>query len=158
MHQRFYGRTELYKRAKRCNSGHLAFYHSALLESFYFLQPWIFLHLFEAEAEAVFIDGNDFGFDSLTGFYIVAGVFNTFPGDFRDVNQAFNTINIYKSAEVNNTSYNALYSIANLEFREASLHVVFYGFLFGENQFVIFAADVEDACSDGLVGKLIELL
>ena len=51
----------------------------------------------------------------LADLQVVAWVINAFPGDFRDVNEAFNTVNIDEDTEVDNTGCDTFYGVSDLQ-------------------------------------------
>src|SRR5262249_8650596 len=122
-------RAELHERAERRDAGDFAFDDVAFLEGFDLFQPRVFGHLLKAETEAVFVDGNDLGFDGFADFYVIARVVDALPGNFRDVDQAFDAIDVDERAEVNYTSHNAFDDVADLQLGEPFLHIVLHSFL-----------------------------
>ena len=74
------------------------------------------------------------------------------------MDQAFDAVDIYECTEVDDTGYDAFDYVADLQFAEAGLHVVFDGFLLGEDQLVVLAADIQDADAQRLVGQGVQLL
>jgi hypothetical protein len=66
-------------------------------------------------------------------------------------------LDVHESAKVNNAGYHAFYDIADLKFGQARGHVVADGFFFGENQFVVFAADIQNADPQVFIDQAVEL-
>src|SRR6266702_2897871 len=158
MHECLYRWAYLNERAKRSDTSNGALNVIAFLELLYFFNPRIFLELFQAETEAVLVDRNDLCLDNITNLDVVGRIIHTFPRNLRNVNQAFNAVNVHESAEVNNASDNALYSVTYLELLEALLQTVADSFLLRENQLILLAVSVQNSDSEGFTNDSVQTL
>src|SRR6185312_13356219 len=74
------------------------------------------------------------------------------------MDQALYAINVHECTVVNDTSHGTFYDITDFQLGKAALHIVFYSFLLREDQFVIFAANVQYAGTQRLIDQCVELL
>src|SRR5690554_6692601 len=100
MHKRLDRWRQLHKCTKWSDSSNLSFDSITLLERLYFVQPWVFLHLLQTQAQTILVYGNNLCLNSFTGFNVLARIFNTLPRDFRNMNQALNAVYVYECTEV----------------------------------------------------------
>src|SRR5665213_1558873 len=133
MDERFDARAELDEGAKRRNAGDFALDDIAFLEGFNLLQPWVIAHLLETQGQAVFVDSDDLGLDGLADFDIAARVVDALPGNFGNMDQTLNAVNVDEGAKVDNAGDHAFDDVTNFEFGETELHVVFDGFFLRKN-------------------------
>src|SRR5437868_11870848 len=119
MNQSFDGRAQLHKGSERCNPGNFTLYAVVFLELFDLAKPRIFTHLFDGQAEPVFVDSDDLSLDLIADFDVFTGVFDALPRDFADVDQAFDAVHVHERPKIDNAGYYALYDIADLQFGQA---------------------------------------
>ena len=154
----FDGWADLNESTKRRDTGHRTFDACALLELINLFHPRIFLELFEAEAQAVFIDSDDLRFDIVANLDVVARVIDALPANLTDVDQALDTFDVNECTEVYNTGYDTANSVTDLELLKAVSETFFDGFLLREDELVCLAVCIEDANLDRLANQAIEAL
>ena len=144
--------------AKWSDTRNGTFNFGAFLQAFNLRNPWIFYELLHRKAEAFLIDSDDFGFDSVTNLDVVRWVVDALPRDFRDVDEAFDAINIDEDAKVYNTGNNTFYNIANFEFSKAFSKAVFNSFLLREDKLVFLLDSIKNADLDGFANERVKTL
>ena len=67
------------------------------------------------KAQTVLVDGDDLGLDGLADLDVVARVVDALPGDFTDVDQAFDTVDIDERTEVDDPCYDTFDLVTDLQ-------------------------------------------
>jgi hypothetical protein len=118
------------------------------------VKPGVFRQLTDGQADAFLVAVNidNFDPDFLPDFEDFAGMLDTFPGEFREVNEAVRAVDVDEGAEIGQTGDTASVGLANFQFGDDALFNGLAGFGAGgalrQDQAAAFAVHFHDANGD----------